>query len=64
MTQTTRRPAPHAGIGRRRLLQGALGAGALGAAGGMVSRRANAQTGLVALVHTQAAGDSGPVDSA
>ena len=39
------------------------GAAALGLTAGLLPSLAQAQTGLVALVHTQAAGDSGPVDS-
>jgi basic membrane protein A len=52
------------GIARRSFLQGSLGAAALaGAAPLLLPRRAQAAGGLVALVHTQAAGDNGPVDS-
>jgi basic membrane protein A len=44
--------------------RGFLMAGAAaGLAAGLLPSLAQAQTGLVALVHTQAAGDSGPVDS-
>lgn len=52
-----------AGIDRRKLLKGAAGTTALGMTAGLIPSLAKAQTGLVALVHTQAAGDSGPVDS-
>ena len=46
---------------RRRFLQG--GAGAAMLASGLLPMKASAASGLVALVHTQAAGDAGPVDS-
>ena len=48
---------------RRRFLGAAAGASALAAAGGIVPFAARAETILVALVHTQAAGDNGPIDS-
>ncbi|MCP4319039.1 MAG: BMP family ABC transporter substrate-binding protein [Hyphomicrobiales bacterium] len=48
---------------RRLFLKSTAGIAALGATGGLLMPRANAQSGLVALVHTQAAGDAGPVDS-
>src|SRR5262245_20919250 len=52
-------------LSRRRFLHGSLGAAALaGTSGLVIPRRAAAQSGgLVALVHTQAAGDNGPIDS-
>nr|WP_206079103.1 BMP family ABC transporter substrate-binding protein [Mesorhizobium camelthorni] len=50
-------------IDRRFLLKSTAGLAALGVAGGLMLPTARAQTGLVALVHTQAAGDAGPVDS-
>ena len=50
-------------IDRRGFLKGSAGAAALGLTAGLMPTLAQAQTGLVALVHTQAAGDSGPVDS-
>ena len=46
---------------RRRFLQ--VGAGAAILASGLIPAVARAASGLVALVHTQAAGDAGPVDS-
>ena len=48
---------------RRLFLKSTAGLAALGAVGGFLTPKAGAQTGLVALVHTQAAGDAGPVDS-
>jgi basic membrane protein A len=52
------------GVSRRKFLQGTAGAAALAATGGLVMPKAAfAEGGLVALVHTQAAGDNGPVDS-
>jgi basic membrane protein A len=52
-------------LSRRRFLHGSLGAAALAGSSGLVRpRSARAQSGgLVALVHTQAAGDNGPIDS-
>ena len=51
-------------LSRRRFLKTTAGAALAGAAGGLLPRIAAAQDGgLVALVHTQAAGDNGPVDS-
>ena len=50
-------------LSRRRLLGAAAGASVLAGAGGIVPAPARANTGLVALVHTQAAGDNGPIDS-
>lgn len=48
---------------RRQILKSTAGLAALGATGSMFIPIAGAQSGLVALVHTQAAGDAGPVDS-
>nr|WP_244743386.1 BMP family ABC transporter substrate-binding protein [Mesorhizobium sp. L-8-10] len=48
---------------RRGFLKSAAGAAALGLAVSSLSFKAFAAGGLVALVHTQAAGDNGPVDS-
>ena len=56
-SDTGSRPAPD----RRRFLQGGAGAALL--ASGLIPLKASAASGLVALVHTQAAGDAGPVDS-
>jgi len=50
-------------IRRRTLLTGAASASALGMVASLLPTAAWAQSGLVALVHTQAAGDNGPVDS-
>ncbi|WP_168879482.1 BMP family ABC transporter substrate-binding protein [Rhizobium sp. P28RR-XV] len=50
-------------MGRRSFLQMGVGAAALGLADGLIPDLARAAGGLVALVHTQAAGDNGPVDS-
>jgi len=50
-------------IGRRRVLKGAGGLAAIGLASTVFGTSAFAQSGMVALVHTQAAGDNGPVDS-
>jgi basic membrane protein A len=54
-----------AGLSRRRFLHGTAGMATLAAAGTLASppRLARAAGGLVALVHTQAAGDNGPIDS-
>jgi basic membrane protein A len=46
---------------RRRFIQ--IGVGSTLLASGLMPHIAHAATGLVALVHTQAAGDAGPVDS-
>ena len=53
------------GVSRRSFLQGSLGAAALAGAGTLAwpQLAAAADGGLVALVHTQAAGDNGPIDS-
>ena len=48
---------------RRTLLKATAGVAALGLVDTLLARPANAAGGLVALVHTQAAGDNGPVDS-
>lgn len=61
MTQSNKK-AP-TGIHRRQLLKSAAGAAALGLTAAVLPTLATAQSGLVALVHTQAAGDNGPVDS-
>ena len=52
-------------LSRRRFLQASAGVMVAGGAGSLaLPRLANAaDTGLVALVHTQAAGDNGPIDS-
>lgn len=50
-------------LDRRRFLKAAGGLAALTAAAGALPLKAFAAGGLVALVHTQAAGDNGPVDS-
>ncbi len=50
-------------LSRRGFLKGSAGAAALGLAAGLLPMEAHAAGGLVALVHTQAAGDNGPVDS-
>ncbi len=54
-----------AGLSRRNFLKTSAGAALVaGTAGGLVlPGAAKADTGLVALVHTQAAGDNGPIDS-
>ena len=54
---------PFARPSRRRFLAAAAGASAFVGAGAALPFAARADTGLVALVHTQAAGDSGPIDS-
>lgn len=48
-------------LSRRNFIRAGAAAAALAA--GLMPLMAHAQTGLVALVHTQAAGDNGPVDS-
>jgi len=50
-------------IGRRSFLKSTAGLAAIGMAGSLGASVARAQGGLIALVHTQAAGDAGPVDS-
>jgi basic membrane protein A len=52
-----------AGFGRRTFLKTAAGLAAFSATSGLLAAAAHAEGGLVALVHTQAAGDAGPVDS-
>jgi basic membrane protein A len=53
-----------AGLSRRQVLQGTAGAAALAVTGSLaMPNLAKADGGLVALVHTQAAGDNGPIDS-
>lgn len=55
---------PGGGVSRRTLLQLSAGAAAgLGIAGPLGSSAALAAAPLIALVHTQAAGDNGPIDS-
>lgn len=56
-------PGRGSSVSRRRFLQGTAGVAALGLSAGLLTGPARAAGGLVALVHTQAAGDSGPVDS-
>lgn len=52
------------GLERRTFLKAGAGVAAFALSGGVLPRiAAAAQSGLVALVHTQAAGDNGPVDS-
>ncbi|MBN9009853.1 MAG: twin-arginine translocation signal domain-containing protein, partial [Rhizobiales bacterium] len=52
------------GVSRRSFLQTSLGVAALAGAGTVAwPQFAAAEGGLVALVHTQAAGDNGPIDS-
>jgi basic membrane protein A len=50
-------------VTRRSFLYGTAGAGVLAGMGALPRRAQAADGGLIALVHTQAAGDSGPVDS-
>src|SRR5438552_5636473 len=50
-------------LSRRSFLQGSLGAAAFAGALSAPRSAAAAEGGLVALVHTQAAGDNGPIDS-
>lgn len=61
MTEKTGKPLQHL-IHRRAFLQASAGAAALGFAATVLPDFARAAGGLVALVHTQAAGDNGPVD--
>jgi len=51
------------GVDRRTFLQLGAGAAAFGLAASLMPQAARAAGGLVALVHTQAAGDNGPVDA-
>ena len=55
--------APLARLSRRRFLAATAGVSAVVGAGTAFPLAARADAGLVALVHTQAAGDSGPIDS-
>ncbi len=57
------RPSPRFRIGRRRFLATAAAAPAAIGAGAALASPARALTGPVVLVHTQAAGDKGPIDS-
>ena len=57
------RSAMHALVSRRRFLAATAGVSAIVGAGAALPFAARADTGLVALVHTQAAGDNGPIDS-
>ncbi len=57
------RGLPGAFLSRRRFLAATAGASAIIGAGGVLPLSARADSGLVALVHTQAAGDNGPIDS-
>ena len=50
-------------LSRRSFLQGSVGASVLASALSAPWSAAAAEGGLVALVHTQAAGDNGPIDS-
>ena len=50
-------------ISRRRFLESTAGIATVAGIGGLIPLPAFAGQGLVALVHTQAAGDSGPIDS-
>src|SRR5258708_22330324 len=50
-------------LSRRGFVKGGAGAAAMGLTMGLAPCDAQAAAGLVALVHTQAAGDNGPVDS-
>ena len=55
--------APLARLSRRRFLAATAAASAVVGGAAAFPFGARASTGLVALVHTQAAGDSGPIDS-
>ena len=55
--------APLARLSRRRFLAATAGVSAVVGAGAAFPLAVRADAGLVALVHTQAAGDSGPIDS-
>lgn len=63
MTSKSDNSILQAGLQRRTFLKTAGGAAALGMTGSLFPEVAFGKTGLVALVHTQAAGDNGPVDS-
>ncbi|RST87687.1 BMP family ABC transporter substrate-binding protein [Aquibium carbonis] len=54
---------PRLSFDRRTFLKTAAGTAALTMTGALAAAVAHAQGGLIALVHTQAAGDAGPVDS-
>lgn len=57
-------PNPRLGaVSRRGFLYGTAGAGLMAGMGSLSRRALAADSGLIALVHTQAAGDNGPVDS-
>ena len=60
---SNRHGAPLARLSRRSFLAATAGVSAVVGAGAAFPRYARAEGGLVALVHTQAAGDSGPIDS-
>lgn len=61
MTKNTSKQTPLLTTDRRRFMQ--IGAGSALLASGLLPTMAKAAGGLLALVHTQAAGDAGPVDS-
>jgi basic membrane protein A len=66
MSQKADRELTQDQISRRSFLQGSVGAAAVVGSGLLVTPQiaaAAAEGGLVALVHTQAAGDNGPIDS-
>ena len=55
--------APRTHFSRRSFLAATAGVSCIASAGAAFTLPARADSGLVALVHTQAAGDSGPIDS-
>ena len=57
------RAASKSAVSRRFLVKSTLGITALAGIGSTVPLPSHAMEGLIALVHTQAAGDSGPIDS-
>ncbi len=59
----TRKSNIETGFDRRTVLKISAGVAVAGLAGALSSSIAQAADGIVALVHTQAAGDNGPVDS-
>src|SRR5271163_3772322 len=65
MSQKADRELTQDQISRRSFLHGSVGAAAVVGSGLLVTPQfaAAAEGGLVALVHTQAAGDNGPIDS-
>jgi len=64
MTKKTDTEMTKGGLSRRSFLQTSLGVAAMAGAGAVAwPQFAAAEGGLVALVHTQAAGDNGPIDS-